>query len=104
MLEIISLILNVLLTGGLIVTIATLKSKRRQESITADKMAIEKDSAVMTAFKDFVVEPLKKETTKLRYETNKLRKAIERVGECDHKEKCPVMEELKKDKENEKMD
>lgn len=109
--EIVSGLLNLLLGGGLIVTLITLRAAKKksdaeadQAVLTAKKSAIDNETSAMENFQKYIVDPLKRETSKLRSETGKLRRAIEKIGECEYSEKCPVKSELKDERSNLKED
>lgn len=99
--QIISLIANLLMGGGLIVTLVTLKSQRAKAAEEARSLSIENDEKVNRLVNEYFVEPLKKEITSLRREMAKLRKAIERIPDCPHASECPVKDELDKTKTDE---
>lgn len=44
---------------------------------------------------DQIVEPLKKEMTRLRYEVNRFRKALDEYVRCPHADACPVHHKLR---------
>jgi flagellar basal body-associated protein FliL len=105
--DIISLVLNVLLSGSLIVTLFTLKSAKRKAKEEAEGLRIQNDRKVLQDFKEFIVNPLKadlvnlkKELSSYKQELSKFRKAIERIEVCEHKEGCPVRCELQKKDES----
>lgn len=107
--EVLSFILNVLLTGGL-VTLLTMRSIRRKSMSEAKRVDIDNETAAMENFQKYIVDPLKKEVEDLRKavtsykrEMAKFRKAIEAIGDCEYKDNCPVKNELKDDKD-EKLD
>lgn len=107
--EVLSLGLNVLLTGGL-ATLLTMRSMRRKATLEAKRVDIDNETAAMENFQKYIVEPLKLEVEALRKavasykrEMAKFRKAIEQIGECEYKDNCPVKNELKDDKD-EKLD
>lgn len=114
--NVVSIVLNALLTGGLIVTIVTLKAVRRKAMSEADKAAVDvtqskedvectkinNDEKASKVLMEYIVEPLKKELSYMRRDVRQLTRAIERANECDYKEQCPVREEMsKKQEENE---
>ena len=82
-----SIILNAILSGGLIVTLVTLKSTRRKAEIEADK-------SVVDTFNSFIVEPLKTEVSELRHEIRTLNNAISKISSCPCADDCPVLSEL----------
>ena len=95
----VSVILNLLLTGSNIVTLVTLRSQRAKAAEEARSLAIDNDKKVSEMVNEYFVEPLKKEITALRREMLRLRKAIEKIPECPHAAECPVKESLKEDQQ-----
>ena len=95
----VSVILNLLLTGSNIVTLVTLRSQRAKAHEEAKSLALDNDKKVSDMVNEYFVEPLKKEITALRREMLRLRKAIERIPECPHAAECPVKESLKESEE-----
>ncbi|MDD4395887.1 MAG: hypothetical protein PHQ33_08380 [Bacteroidales bacterium] len=107
-----------LLGGGLLVTVITIRSIRKKAQAEADqarlmakKTAIDNETAAMENFQKYIVDPLKAEVEALRKavasykrEMSRFRKAIEQIGECEYKDNCPVKNELKKDNDDEKVD
>ena len=100
---IVSIVLNLLLTGTLIVTVATLKSTVRKAEAEAEKakaeverMKTDNDKSVMATFMEFIVNPLLVEIQRLRKNVNGLQKAIKQANSCPHSDGCPVLDELQK--------
>ena len=85
--NIISLIINALLSGGLIVTLVTLKSTRRKAELENEKTSLE-------TFQTYIVEPLKTEVNELRQEIRTLNSAISKISSCPCADDCPVLDEL----------
>lgn len=110
----ISSAMNLLLGGGLIVSLSTLRSQQEKAKEEAKKAAeetkkakeeskslsIENDRKVSELVNEFFVEPLKKEMTSLRKQMTRLTHAIEKIQLCPHSADCPVKEELDKTKNN----
>lgn len=92
--ETLSSVLNVLLTGGLLVTLLTLKSVKQKASEEARSLALDNDKKVSEMVNEYLVEPIKKEVTGLRREVSKLRRAIEKIPACPHSSECPVKAEM----------
>jgi len=90
MLELISLILNALFGGGLIISLATLKSTRKQAKQDTDKSLVDN-------FNDYIVSPLKSEVNELRKSVNRLNRAISKISSCPHASTCPVRDALNSD-------
>lgn len=106
--EIISTALNLILSGSLFVTLATLRSQRQKAQEEAKSLAIENDRKVSELVNEYFVEPLKREMTSLRRQVSRLSRAIEKIPSCPHSDDCPVRDELDKFKpelnENETVD
>lgn len=94
--EIISLALNLLLSGGLIVTVVTLRSAVKKAREEAEALRLGNEDSAMKTFQTYIVDPLKKDIKNLRYEVNKFRKAVEKIPDCAYADSCPVRAELQK--------
>lgn len=94
-------ILNVLLGGGLIVTLATLRSQQAKAREEAKSLALDNDKKVSDMVNEYFVEPLKKDIGQLRKQVSRLTKAIEKIPSCPHSADCPVKDELDKTKTDE---
>jgi peptidoglycan hydrolase CwlO-like protein len=113
-LQIASLVLNLVLGGTLIVTIATLKSTVKKAEAEAEKakaevekmkaevaqMKADYEKSVMKTFQEYIVEPLKVEIKRLNRNINGLQKAIKQANSCPHSDACPVLDELQKQSEH----
>ena len=109
-LQIASLVLNLVLGGTLVVTIATLKATVKKAEAEAEKanaeaekanaeverMKTDNDKSVMKTFQEFIVDPLKVEIKRLNRNINGLQKAIKQANSCPHSDDCPVLDELQK--------
>lgn len=98
---IISTVLNVLLSGGLIVTLVTIRSLKTKAEEEAKSLAIDNDRKVSELVNEYFVEPLKKDITSLRRQMSRLTRAIEKIPSCPHSADCPVKDELDKTKNDE---
>lgn len=111
--EIISLILNFLLGGGLIAaitTIATLRSSVKEAEAKAEQALAEakrmhaeatgrelvNEEKTLQIFKQYIYEPIQKEAVNLRRSVNRLNRAIEKIPSCPHAVACPVADDLQK--------
>ncbi len=101
--QIISLILNLVLGGTLIVTVATLKATVRKAEAEAEKakaeverMKTDNDRNAMSTFLEFIVEPLKVDIKRLTRNVNVLQKVIKQANSCPHSDNCPVINEMQK--------
>jgi hypothetical protein len=92
--EIVSLILNLLLSGGLVVTFVTLRSAVKKAREEAEALRLANEDSAMKTFQVYIVDPLKKDIKSLRNEVSKFRKAVERIPDCDHAYSCPVKRQL----------
>lgn len=114
MAEWIRTIVELLLTGGLIVTLVTLRSTRRKANAEAD--GVEKDNRekdmnlgeqYVNAFTKNIVDPLKAEMAELRQrvatltdEVKELKDAVQKANACPHADECPVLRRLQKHQEH----
>lgn len=120
-LEIISIVLNFVLGGGLIAAItavATLRSSVKEaegkaeqalaeaKRIHAQAQSTELDNEEKTIqiFKQYVYEPIQKEATALRRSVNRLNRAIDKIVECPTAATCPVRRELQEPESNNSYD
>ena len=99
--EIISTGLNLLLGGGLIVSVATLKSQQKKAKEEAESIALDNEKKLSEMIKEYFVEPLKKEITSLRRTVSRLTRAVERIPSCPHSADCPVKDALDETKTDE---
>lgn len=100
--DVISLVLNLVLGGGLLVTLLTLRSQRKLADEQAKGAELDNDSKASETLMEYVVRPLKSEMTSLRREITRFRNAIERIPECQYSDECPVKESLKQSENPEK--
>ncbi len=98
--SIISIILNALLSGGLLLTLLTLKAYRAKVGAESKSAELAADQTALQQFREFVVDPLKREVSALRSDVRKLRRALDRIQDCDFKDRCPVNEYLRKEADN----
>lgn len=100
-LGIISIILNAVFGGTIVVTLITLRSVKRKAAEEARSLALDNDRKVSEMVNEYLVEPIKKEVTGLRREVSKLRRAIEKIPACPHSSECPVKAEMEESEEKE---
>jgi len=100
--EIISLVLNLLMAGGL-VTLATLKSTRKTATAQAQGAGTDANVKLMETYEVHVLKPvldecneLRKEVRSFKNEVRKLRKALDKADSCNYGGVCPVIAELQK--------
>ena len=93
-----------LFTGGALVSLLTLGSQRKKAKSEAkhaeeDAEVVELSNAdkIVKMQTEYIVEPLKKEISKLRTDVRRLNKAIDRIGDCPHSNDCPVRHQLQID-------
>lgn len=112
--EIASLVINLVLGGTLIVTLATLKAtvnkaeaevkqaeaEVKQAEATAERLKNDNDRSAMSTFNEFIVEPLKVEIKRLNRTINGLQKAIKQANACPRHDDCPVLDELHKQQDD----
>ena len=91
---VISSVLNLLLGGGLLVTIVTLRSQKAKAEEEAKGLALDNDKKVSEMVNEYFVEPLKKGITSLRKQVSRLSRAIEKIPSCPHSADCPVKDSL----------
>ena len=97
----VSTLLNLLLSGGLVVTLVTLKSIQKKAKEEAESVALDNEKKLSEMIKEYFVEPLKKEITSLRRTVSRLTRAVERIPSCPHSADCPVKDALDETKTDE---
>ena len=95
--QIILLVANAILGGTLIVTLVTLRAKRKKANEEAKAAELENNKSLMDSFNEYIVEPIKKEVNALRKDVRRLNRAIEKINDCPHAATCPVRRELQND-------
>lgn len=99
--DVLSLVLNAVLGGGLLVTLVTLRSTRKIGQEQAKGAEIDNDTKAAQTLVDYVVNPLRDEMKNLRRELTRFRKAVEKIPSCRYADECPVDKELHNSNENE---
>lgn len=102
--SVLSIVLNALFGGGLLLTLLTLRAYRSKASAESKSAELAADQTALQQFQEYVVNPLKKEVSSLRSEVRRFRKALDRIQDCEFKERCPVNEHLKKEADDEALD
>ena len=97
-LEIVSIVLNVLLAGGGLVAVVTLRAAKRKADAEAQGASLANDEKASQIMMEYIVEPLKKEINALRQDVRKLQRAVDKVSVCPHAADCPVRNELQDQK------
>ncbi|KAB4247513.1 MULTISPECIES: hypothetical protein [Bacteroides] len=109
-------IMNIILGGGLVGTVATIGSlratvrKAKAEAMKAEAgaeaMRIDNAEHATRILMENIVKPLKdefcetkKELARNTREMARLRKAIDTAGNCPHRDDCPVLDRLRKQQE-----
>ena len=87
------------LAGGCGWIVDRRKHRQEVEGLRMDnrlkEMELSKD--YVTEWRTFIAEPLQREVSALRQEVKELRDAIERIGDCPHRDGCPVRSQLVRD-------
>lgn len=96
--EIVSLVLNLLFGGGLIM-LMTAKAKKDEAVANTDKIEMDNFRTGSELLQDAIVKPLKNELKETQKEMRRLRRAIEHISECEHSAQCPVRASLNKEAE-----
>ena len=94
MLQIISLILNALLTSGMVVTLATIRSVRKRAKADAASAEIDNARRLVENFDSYIVKPLKDQVDELKTSVQNLQLAIRQISACPHRDSCPVTDML----------
>jgi len=94
MIQIISLILNALLTSGMIVTLFTIRATRKKATAEASSAEIDNAQKLVNDFDTFIVKPLKSQVDELRMSVQNLQMAIRQISFCPHRDSCPVVDKL----------
>lgn len=92
-----SIVLGILtLIGGCGWIVDRRKHKQEVEGLKADNRQkdMELSKQYVSEFRTYIAEPLQREVGELRNEVNQLRYAIQRIGDCPHRDECPVREQL----------
>lgn len=97
----VTMFINALISGGLLITLVTLRAKRKRAMAEAKQVEAAYTQAILENNQKYVVEPLKKEINALRKTVNNLTRAINRVSDCPHAIDCPVRSELQKQPDGE---
>ncbi len=99
--EIIRIIFEVILGGGWIVSLFTLRSTRKKSRAEALQAEMELGKNYVEEFTENIVNPLKEKVKDLENATNglkremaRLRKAINKTNSCQWVDSCPVVREL----------
>lgn len=102
--DVFSLVLNVVLGGGLLVTAVTLRSTKKMADEQAKGAEIDNDTKAAQTLVDYVVKPLRDEMKNLRRELTRFRKAVEKIPSCRYADECPVDRELHRDEDDDESE
>lgn len=92
--QMIHLAVDAVLGGTLIVTLVTLRAKRKKANEEAKSIELDNNKKLMDSFNDYIVKPVTKEVSALRKDVRRFTRAIEKINDCPHAAKCPVRAEL----------
>lgn len=92
--QMIHLAVDALLGGTLVVTLVTLRAKRKKAHEEAKAVELDNSKKLLDSFNEYIVEPIKKEVNALRKDVRRLNRAIEKINDCPHAATCPVRREL----------
>lgn len=109
-LEVVRIVLEVVLGGGFIVTVATIKATKKKSRAEALQAEMELGKSYVAEFTQNIVEPLKTEVSELKKDINglkrelaRLRKAINKTNNCEWVDSCPVVRELQSSEREESL-
>ncbi len=94
--EIITSIITLLLGGGCLVTLVTLKATRAKANEDVEKAKIDNAKALLELNREFIVEPVTNKINGLEKTIKKLERVISKAKDCAHTADCPVRLELQK--------
>lgn len=98
--EIISVIINFVLGGGILM-LWTAKAKKDEAVAHTDKIEMDNFRTGTALLQEAIVKPLKAELKDTQKEMRRLRRAIEKISDCEHSAQCPVRAALNSEaKEN----
>lgn len=92
--QMIHLAVDAILGGTLIVTLVTLRAKKKKANEEAKAVELDNNKKLLDSFIEYIVDPIKKEVNALRKDVRHLKRAIEKINDCPHATTCPVRTEL----------
>lgn len=92
--QMIHLTVDAILGGTLIVTLVTLRAKRKRANEEAKAVELDNSKKLLDSFNEYIVEPIKREVNALRKDVRRFTRAIEKINDCPHSANCPVRHEL----------
>ena len=78
------------------IEIEKLRTEVKQLEANKNGTNLENTQKLIDIIMQQVVPPLEQETKKLRYAVNRFTRAVEKIGDCDYRDSCPVRAELQK--------
>ena len=97
MIEILSVVLNAVLGGGLIVSLVTLRSVRRKAAAESKKAELENAEQAARIVMESIAEPIRKELKHVSSELSRFRRAVEKGYTCKYHIDCPILSELQRE-------
>ncbi|MCQ2344387.1 MAG: hypothetical protein MJ002_05630 [Paludibacteraceae bacterium] len=94
MLQTISIILNAILSSGILVSLLTINSTRAKAKASAKSVEIDNAQRLLDNFDNFIVQPLKNQVNDLNNTIQDLQLAIKQIPSCPHSDACPVANKL----------
>ena len=92
--ELIRIVLEALMGGGLIVTLYTLRETKRKAVEEVQAMQTTNADSILRTNEEYIVKPLKREINGLRATVRNLTKVLQKVLDCPHAAGCPLRGEL----------
>ena len=96
MIEILSVVLNAVLGGGLIVSLVTLRSVRKAAA-ESKKAELENAEQAARIVMESIAEPIRKELKHVSSELSRFRRAVEKGYTCKYHVNCPILAELQRE-------
>lgn len=78
----------------MVVTLFTLRSTRKKAKAEAKSAEIDNARRLVENFDSYIVKPLKDQVDELKNSVQTLQMAIRQIGDCPHREHCPVADML----------
>ena len=88
--------------GGiaLLTSLLTLRSSRKKAAEEAEAEELSNADRIIKMQTEYVVQPLEKEIKKLRSSVNRMERALDKISDCPHSDKCPVKDALQDKEQN----
>lgn len=94
--ELIRVVLELVLGGGFIATLYTLRQTKRKLEEEVRQLQTTNTDSILRTNEEYIVKPLKREINGLRITVRNLNRALQKVLYCAHVNSCPVRSELYK--------